>query len=80
MKLYSFKYSDYGSSYHVMSDSKENAIKAIYNYTGEKEWENATPDKLPSEYWGGDLGYGDFHAGYDIIEYDIDEVIETERS
>ncbi|NTW31075.1 MAG: hypothetical protein HGB12_00300 [Bacteroidetes bacterium] len=36
MKLYSFEYNDYGLSYHVMSDTKENALKAIVNYLKKK--------------------------------------------
>lgn len=77
MKLYSFSFQDWGVSYHVMSDSKANALKAIKSfvasdpYTSSKIklfWKKATVSSITKSYI------------YRIIDRDMNEVLVTESS
>ena len=62
MKLFKFDYDGYGDYYMVMSESPETALQALKNHLKNitdlglrleqfEEWENATIDKLPNNYF-----------------------------
>lgn len=65
MKLYHFNPNDYGMEWYVMSDSEENAIKALSKHLKEDE-------DYPSQ-------WSDYYfKRYTIDVYDVNQVIESE--
>lgn len=80
MKLYHFNPNSYGQEWFVMSDSQENAIKALnehlLNEFNKNEFND--PDDQPLQ-WGDDYfkpKYGE--KGYTIDVYEPNQVIESE--
>ena len=112
MKLFHFQYNDYGSSYSVLAETKEQALAYIKQYCYKLDIEYIREQLLeygkinqyifPNSFTY-PSGYGlsyqdeesainqhgphtqDYHdivlgKNYDVIEYNVGEVLETEKS
>ena len=76
MKLYHFNPNDYGNEWYVMSDSEENAIKAL-NEKLSKTWDY--PLQWGDSYFKSkEINGVNISKGYTIDVYGINQVIESE--
>jgi hypothetical protein len=87
MKLYHLNPNNWGVEYYVMSDSPENAFKAIREHQ-RKDMENEAEKCKDSDFklayykdvyeaWDS-VTFDKLPTGYTLDEYDVNEVIETE--
>lgn len=84
MKLYYFNPNNFGLEWFVMSDSEENAIKALNEHLRNEFLNNPLSNLEAGDeplQWGDEyFKPSPYSKGYTIDVYDINQVVETEIS